>query len=270
METYHEWAKYFPHELQHRKNPSYIDAATYKLDDLYRQFCYFDINLKIVQTSKYEGMDQKSYLFMKYMYYQNALFYINNCVDYYWQMLYLAFQPDREALYDHTVLEKLLETEALTSVVDNQIKLLFTLNKADASYEKIKELKITIEKFIADKEIRSRYNYIKHRGVFYIDGLGSNDKNAFEQYGITAKILLYDENKEIDCLPKAKIHREKLDLDKAIEDLNEMKKQFIDSVNGTIEVIIPTNYICQNGGFADFINNFDFPFDIEIDTSILE
>lgn len=268
MCDFHKWASYYPNELQHRKNPSYIDAATYKLNDIYKQFCYFDINLKLCQRPKEPPIEENTYLFFRYMYYQNALFYINNCIDYLWQMLYLSFQPNLQELYDHATMEKLLETESLTNIVDNQIKYLECINKVNALYGEILKTKRDIEKFINQKKIRSKYNYIKHRGVYHIDGLGANEAQAFQNLGIKVSYTLIDEGNIVhDCPAKAKIHRENLNLNEAIEDLTNMKVQFIASVDTIISKIIPKDYVCNKGGFSDLLSNFEFPFDITVEST---
>lgn len=261
-EQFHDWAKYYPSELQSHKHPSFIDIGILKINDIYRSFCYFNINLDLCLKPLDEHKNETEYLFMTNMHYQNCLFYINNCTDYFWQFLFCVCQPDTSKNYDHLHLENLLKTESIQNIVNEEINYLISLNKSNTQFQELQNTRKSLENEIQLKQIRQKYNYIKHRGTYHIKGLGGNNRTSFESLGLKVSVHLYENNEIDDCSPKQQVHRETLDLFQSITDLKEFKIIFIDTINKIIELMIPEDYSKTEGNIYDLINSFNFPIEI--------
>ena len=107
--NYHEWNKIYPDEVQNREHKSYIDIAAFKVNSVYLAFSYFDYLLKYCTEvdSWDEGKNKTSKIFSKSAFAFSALFYINNCREYIWQMLWCYIQFASDDHYNHNKLEKL-------------------------------------------------------------------------------------------------------------------------------------------------------------------
>ena len=110
MVNYHDWAKYAPKETQAHKKPTHIDLAAFKIGDVYTAFCYAKLNNDCYNyISQKENISSKTQLFLRASFLQNVTFYLNSCIDYFWQMLYAYCQKDEEKLYEHNEHEKVSE-----------------------------------------------------------------------------------------------------------------------------------------------------------------
>jgi len=264
MVNYHEWSKIHPDELQSRVYESFIDAAALKVFDIYRAFCYFNTSLELYSTDNlgdYKIPDKEVRLFIKGMFVFNALFYINVCRDYMWQMLYCFCQYDSEEAYDHKKLEEIFEKEDLQNTLNELLKKLLNLATGTAknAISQIIKVKSRIENNYANEyKITEKCNYIKHRGMYKIIGLDINDKTAFEQLGIKVRIDLFDQG-QIECDPKRLMYKEEINVEEIYKQLIDFKKKFIEDFDELIRLVIPNNYIHQNGDFQDIMRNFDIP-----------
>ena len=207
MINYHNWSKYHPDEVQSREHESFIDAAAFKIVDVYTAFCYFDCSLRFFRSKNYgelsTNITEENQLFFKSMFVFNALFYINSCKDYILQLIYCFCQNHSEKMYDHEVLEKEFENSDMSNLVEEKLKVLIALASVEKDkLETILSLKRDVENYFNNKYlITYKCNYIKHRGMFHIPGMGQNNKTAFEHFGITARFIP-TEGEPHSCKPK--------------------------------------------------------------------
>lgn len=88
-------------------------------------------------------------------------------------------------------------------------------------------------------EIRGAYNYIKHRGTFYIDGLGMNDDRV--PFALDGSILHM-------------VNREKIDLEQWKEKLIEFDVSFYNYFGTIINAIMPPNFTETSCDLSDIVN----------------
>jgi len=151
-------------------------------------------------------------------------------------------------------------------LVDERLKCLLSLaiGNEKERFEEILKLKSKLEDYFNNKyKISKKCNYLKHRGMYNIIGLESNPKTAFEDFGITAKIVL-DGAGTYDCPPKKLIHREEIDVEIIFKELIDFKNLFIIDFDQLIKLVIPNNYVVEKGGFEQLLKNFVNLSDIEV------
>ena len=255
MIDFHKWSKYTPKETNSYNNPRYIDVAALKVVDVYNSFCYAKFNLDIADTIvKTNSIDRKYQKFITLIFFQNSLFYINNCIDYMWQVLYAYCQKDNKELYDHEKFEELCKEKGLDNIVNDLIEYGIALKE---DFHKVKKIKADIERKTNDLKIRSIYNHLKHRGTYAIKGLGDNSRVAFEKYGI-GMIFETPEGKTIPLQPKPLLYREEIDLNDALNNLHTFVEFFADKFDFLIKQIIPNDFIREEkNGISAVIDCFD-------------
>ena len=79
-----------------------------------------------------------------------------------------------------------------------------------------------------------RYNYVKHRGQFHINGLPGNSTMAFN-----GKIKMRKESngRSVEIPPKSLLYKETVDIDKMIEDLYCGYEKLCQSFNSILRIL---------------------------------
>lgn len=256
MVNYHDWAKYAPKETQAHKKPTHIDLAAFKIGDVYTAFCHAKLNNDCYEyISQMKDISGKTQLFLRTSFLQNVIFYLNSCIDYFWQMLYAYCQKDEQKLYEHNEHEKISEQESLTTEIDNLIAYGQSLGE---DVKIVSDIKKEIDILITKTQIRQIFNYLKHRGQYAISGLGDNSKSAYEKLGICVMFQPSNSNTPYVCPPKKLLYREELDLDKTHQNILKFMSEFADKFDKLIKTVIPEDYICRKQtGIDSILSNFD-------------
>lgn len=255
MIDFHKWSKYAPKETNAHIKPRYIDVAALKIVDVYNSFCYAKFNLDIADSVKSQSsMDKKYQKFVSLIFTQNTLFYINNCIDYMWQMLYAYCQKDNVELYDHKKFEELCKEKGLDNTVNDLISYGIALKE---DFRNIKEIKTYIEQKADELKLRNIYNHLKHRGTFAVKGLGDNSRVAFEKLQICMGFESID-GRVVELQPKPLLYREEIDIDVLLKNLHKFIEFFADKFDLLIEQIIPDDFIRETRqGMNAILDCFD-------------
>ncbi|PFG03038.1 hypothetical protein [Bacillus sp. es.036] len=164
-----EYHTFEPHYLKYLPNET---LAGTKIHDVYTQFSNARSSLDFCDFNKLKNVFMNSNdLGIKYMqskFFFDSLAHYNYCIDLSWQVLYFYYGSKdygmlNEKKYINTAKNcKLVEVKKLLGKENTYYKL------ANSFFNGSKT-----------KEIRDKYNHLKHRGTFHIDGLGIGDSNFF-------------------------------------------------------------------------------------------
>lgn len=253
----HDWLGYAPQEAQYARYKTNIIFAGIKISDLYASLCTARSNLYYYELRDYGDMSSKdavSILYTKSGFIENALIYYNISVDLFWQILWVY--------YDNTISDK-LATDALyqESIKDcnyQELLLGLTLCKDIKMREMIKDFFDKNSFYLA---IRPLYNYLKHRGTYYIDGLGLNDKKAMFNLKLEAKFFENHNLPVIDELEIPLVPRKELDLENTAQLLEEFDKSFVSYCEYIFNILMPSDYLNKSCSLTQImqypLNHFD-------------
>ena len=228
---YSYWFDYQVDEFKAHQKPQYIDAAAFKIHDIAQNFS-FGINI-LSHTEKF-GNSPCDLLF-KTMCTESSLMFFCSCIEYLRQMLFLFGQPDDVDLYNHETLEAKLQNKSLSSVVDDLLRYLGNIDTSrKEKYERISEIIHDLDKQVSMLHLIERYNYVKHRGQFHINGLPGNSTMAFN-----GKIKMRKESngRSVEIPPKSLLYKETVDIDKMIEDLYCGYEKLCQSFNSILRIL---------------------------------
>lgn len=161
FENIHEWIKYEPRENHYVKYPTYITAAMFQVGGVYETLCRARVSLEYTTCNNYGELiyksDESHLSFIRKTFIENAIIYYNICIDLSWQVLWLYSEADNlEMIYN----EKNLN-EVLRNCNYNELLYRLKLGVLENIIEKLNEF----DGYVYRCGIRTKYNYIKHRGV---------------------------------------------------------------------------------------------------------
>lgn len=217
----HYWFGYFPNELNICKYTANQIMSLEKIKDVYQSLTYGRLCLDNLFKMNYGELiynDQAGLgkAVIRYTIMNNCLSYYNYCIDYSWQVLWLYYNDMDESAYNN--MDKYIEFMEkcrLTSLKD----LLRT--KGDKNiYNHINDFFMKEEV----KNVRKKYNSIKHRGFYHIDGLGENYKET--AVSVNGKRLPL-------------LHREEIDLNELRSELIEFDSLFVSYFDVIIDKVVP-------------------------------
>lgn len=181
-------------------------------------------------------------------------------------MLWCYVQHNSDNHYNQEEAEALFKKEALASIIDVELKKLYKLasGKEIGKMEQIIGLKNEIERYFNDKDgISEKCNYLKHREMFHVKGLGQNPKKAFEKYGIKVRFNPLNGD-AIDCPVKNQVHKDEVDIGILYERLYDFKNQFSILFDKLYKILIPDDYVKEKAtGMNTLLKGFELPFEIE-------
>lgn len=232
----HHWYDYGPEEHHYCLYSHNLLMACHKIEDVYRTMGLARICLENIRAEDFgeliDGNDPLSKALMRSTFINNSISYYNYCIDLSWQVLWLYYNPSEIEYSIHKREDYLKATKDCTL---EGLKLALTLAKQN-------KLSTYVESFFTrdtTKCIREKYNYIKHRGVYHIDGLGENYKQSVMNYNGFRLPLLY---------------REELNLDNIMDELIEFDKSFVEYFEIIISSIVPKDYLeCTGCNIEDYI-----------------
>lgn len=230
-----DWLKYAPHEPQYAKFPMNVVVAAKKIEDVYHAFGYARSSLAFMDCDDYGQVvpkdDQVSMTFFRSMLAVNALSFYNYAIDLSWQVIWLFYENDNlDLVYDDRVYR---ETVGRCNLETLRLRLWLARDfKAHDHLVSFFESKLV-------KEVRRKYNYIKHRGMFHFPGLGENyDSLMFSLNGVSPKV----------------IKREEFDLADWVATLIQFDNEFINYFNHIISFVIPSGYLNKSLDIGDMLS----------------
>ncbi len=176
------WAGYEPDENQYAKyyRAPEVLAAAHKIIDVYWMLHSARAHLDYYSAGNLgdivPDMSEKNVLFAKSLFCFDALMQYAICVDLSWQVVW--------AFYQATSMEYLLQNryeEMSENCSYESINVLLNERVAYPSPQAgtAGEVKALINSFLNEElsvQVRQKYNYIKHRGKYFIEGLGEGDR----------------------------------------------------------------------------------------------
>ncbi|KQO18466.1 hypothetical protein [Paenibacillus sp. Leaf72] len=240
------WNKYNPTESHYSRYTPGTVASAYKIVDVYRMFTMGRWNNAFFLEEDYGHLcdknDNISMKFVESMFIWDTLFYYNNSIDLTWQVVWYYYYVDTyELLYDEDVYNKIADKCDLPS-----LNALLDLRVSHPSVEGqlAAKVKISINQFFGNDTVvkmRKMYNYIKHRGCFHVDGLGSNDKfSNFSVNGLHFKMLT----------------RQEIDLNETSLLFEQYDGLFVDYFNQLIQLLMPSDYFLKHLDFNGVLYDY--------------
>ncbi|WP_393960297.1 hypothetical protein [Priestia megaterium] len=171
----HHWAKYkpdIPQYMKFAKDQANLILAGHKIQDIDVQFSNARASLIYLEVDDYGQLitenDSLHQTFVRSKFLFDALALYNYCIDLSWQVVYL-YHGDAHfgVIQDDKYYLQATKDCDMTSLQGRLVK----VNKRDGLFKHIDD-------FFNEpltEEVREAYNYIKHRGTYYIEGLGLNE-----------------------------------------------------------------------------------------------
>ena len=216
------WFEYFPNELIIDKYTANQIMSLEKIKDVYHSLTYGRLCVDNLFVENYgdlidEDENGLGRIVIKSTIMNNCLSYYNYCIDYSWQVLWLYYNTVDKSYFNS--MDKYIEFMEKCNL--KKLKKLL-IDKEE------KQLCKHIEAFFNNnkvKTIRKKYNTIKHRGFYHIEGLGENYKES----------IISIDGKRLPLL-----HREELDLNKLKEELIEFDNLFVKYFEVIIDKVVPS------------------------------
>ena len=253
----HHWIKYAPDTTEYVKYKTNIIFTGIKISDLYSILCQARANLYYCELGDYGDISSKDDLSMnlaKSFFIQNALIYYNIAADYSWQVVW-AYLNDTIA--DSLPTDDLYE-DCLVDCDYMELMLGLTLKQ---EYKLREFVKSFFNKNIILKRIRPQYNYLKHRGTFFFNGLGLNDHEQSYYFSMEPQFYIDNNLPIMDKLTIPKVSRREIDLPEMMKLLEEFDNQFIEYCGSLFQMLLPKDYLsktCQVTQIAmNPVNHFD-------------
>lgn len=186
-----EWIRSEPHEflyLKYGKCKANILSSHHKISDVYHVFCNARALLIFSNTEKNK---KKENLFIRSTFLLSSLMNYVICWDLSWQVIYLYYGPTDGGFIKNR--KRYKEELALCNYESLRYRL--TL----ARDYKIRDYLDSYQRNSFWNLLRKTYNYYKHQGVFFIPGLGLNDKESPFSANGNGVPLFYKEEFDVDC-----------------------------------------------------------------------
>lgn len=219
----HHWTRFDPQDDQYCKYDTYVVLAGFEIFNVYETLCLARTSLEYIECSDFGQLisfnDDIHLAFIRKIFMQNSIMYYNICIDLAWQVLWLYYgESSLDLIYNDKCFNKTLNECSYEGVL-----LRITL----AKQYKLKGVVEEFHRYLQNTGIREAYNYIKHRGTFHYNNLGTNYDNMMMRFnGIDMKIL----------------SRKEIDLDEWINRLVEFDNNFSTYFSYIIEYIMPKDY----------------------------
>ena len=214
------WYEFEPNDLTYIKHSPNIVASFHKVGDVFDTYCNARAALLFAYQDNLNAFmvndDESGLQFIRSHLLLNSLMLYNICIDLSWQVLWLRFEvKDLELINNKKIYER-----SLNNCNFETLQYQLTLAR------EIKIRNYIRESFNGWTDFRRKYNYYKHRGSFFIEGLGENeDKLMISINGETPKCF----------------SREEFNLSDWTDKLIEFNGQFGDYFENIISFIIPSN-----------------------------
>jgi hypothetical protein len=236
LEDIHFMAEYRAHDGNYGLFPANILYCSHKLNDIYLTYCTARANLHYLDNKDFGDFakDEFSIKYVKSILVMNALHNYNIIIDLSWQLIWFYIRTD---LNNHILTTKIYESVAKEC---NFEILSYTLTLVNE--QKIK--KYYLEDFFQEnvtQKVREMWNFTKHRGTFYFEGLGINDSQMMGR---------------INNLLVPIVNRTAVNVDDIKHLLIEFDKKYFIYINNLINIIFPKEYRSTNDMLSSMINYY--------------
>ncbi len=231
------WGKYTPYETQYCRFEPNIIGAGHKIIDVYQTFCMARFSLASLDNNDYGQMVSKeengkhsdiNLNFIRSFLIQNSLMYYNNAIDISWQVLVMfCDETGLDLIYKEGQYKKVSSCE----FQELKDRLMYWESCHTSESKTLRALHDHIDNFFnapLTRQIREKYNYIKHRGTFYFPGLGMNCKTL--SFGFNGKTPLA-------------IAKDEFNIEEWKEILISFDIAFVNYFQFIIDNIMPVNYL---------------------------
>jgi hypothetical protein len=223
VEDIEGWLKYSPGIPQYSKFLPNVICAGVKVADVYHTIRHARASLIYMDLEDYgQTIAENDYTHVQYIkskFFFDALAYYNYSIDLSWQVLFLYYGDE-----DYGMLQDKFRYEQ-----DIKKCRMATLEKR-LERKGQNELLEYVNSFLnlpLTDSVRDEYNYLKHRGTYYIDGLGENDE--YFPFGLAGSRLKM-------------INRREIDLESWKGKMIEYDKSFVNYFNEIVK-IMPQDYV---------------------------
>lgn len=225
VEDIERWFYYAPGEDLFHLYKGNVLMALHKIQDVYQTLSFARISLDSLRAENLgdlidEDPNGVGKAVIRYMFMNNSISFYNHCIDLSWQVLWLYYNPEMNKYSIHSREDYLKSTKDCTL---GELRYPLILAKQEKLYDMIDEF-FNRE---TTSRIRTKYNYIKHRGVYHIDKMGENYKTSKISYDGKHLPLLY---------------REELDLEEMKSFLIEFDKSFVEYFEIIISHVVPMDF----------------------------
>ena len=221
------WLQLTPGEVQYLRYPTNILFSALKITDIYNTLCIARANLHFLDNKNFGdyAKTEPAITFVKSMHIQNSLIFYNIAVDYSWQVLWLYYN---DTLNDFKPTASLYEA-AIRDCNYDELLLGLTLKQDYKMRDHI--VKPFFQNTTSYNEMRPMYNYLKHRGTFYFEGLGMNR---------THMMFGFHKNSQQIDLPL--VTRKEMNIEKTKRLLLQFDKDFVAYMSYLIKLLIPDDF----------------------------
>lgn len=185
-----EWMKYDPHEflyLKYGRCKANIISSHHKIGDVYHVFC--NARALLILSNKENNKKEKN-IFIRSTFLLSSLMNYVICWDLSWQVMYLFYGPtDNDFIKDRKRYKK-----ELASCNYESLRYRLTL----ARDYKVRDYLDSYQRNPFWNLLRKTYNQYKHQGMFFVPGLGFNDKESSFSVNGNDFPLLYKKEFNLD------------------------------------------------------------------------
>jgi hypothetical protein len=232
---FHHWREYDPWDAHYVKYYPHIILAAHKIGDVYEAFSNGRAFLSYLEVDNYGELisehDNLHLTFIRSRLLQSALFFYNSCIDLSWQVLWLYHGESKYRYFEEPQYYYEITKEC------NRESLKIRLHLAMKDYiNKHIDIFMGLENTV---KVRSLYNYLKHRGTVFTEGLG---RNASHLMGA------------VDGQKFKMITRENFDLSEWKARFIEFDIKFFEYFNQIIDWIMPRDFLKTEFDFFGIID----------------
>ena len=219
----HHWNDYYPLDTKYYKYNANIIFACCKIQDLYYQLCNARMSLHLCCDFDNYSMvsdEEHNIQYMKKYFIENSLMQYNIAVEYLWQMLWLYYDNsfDSKSLATNELYQESMKPCNFEALICG----LSELGKKDLVEELIEYFTNKNQLYF---KIKMDYNYIKHRGTFFMDGMGLNDSETM--ISIPSEIVHKNGKDYMVSYKLPMVQRKELDMEQLRINLLEFDNWFV-------------------------------------------
>jgi hypothetical protein len=219
----HHWLKYHPHDGHYGKYDPNVVATGFKIAETHKTFSFARSFLYDMEVDNYGQLinehDDLHLTYIRTKLVQSALSNYNYALDLSWQVIWFYCAPNIYELID----DEDFYTSYSKACTTDKLSLKLYLGHKDGIAKHMHDF-LAIE---TTKQLRSKYNYLKHRGAYFTLGFG-------EQYPTFMGSINGVNYKQL-TMPE-------LDLDQWKSDLINFDIAFTDYFERLIFSLMPSGY----------------------------
>ena len=236
LDDVHYFLNYRADESNYGLQLQSVLYSAHKLSEIYSVYCVARSNLHYLDNQDY-GHFAKEELGIKFVRMQllmNAIHYYNILVDLSWQLVWFSIRSD----LNNTILTSKTYMDIARECNFEILKYNLTLLKDFKMRDKI------LNDFFNDslvREIREKWNYLKHRGTYYFAGLGQNPSWMMVGFNDMRTPI---------------VNRPDVDIDELKELLVSFDKKYFKYIEHIMSVVFPKDFLSNRDLLNSSINYF--------------